>query len=61
MFFPLRSQRFFRPKKTTIKINLDSPVINEVLAEKFFTLSLPPGIMYLPLTKLNDFFPSDPS
>ena len=52
---------FFPPKKTTIKINLDSPVINEGLADKFFILSLPPEIMCLPLTKLIDFFPSDPS
>jgi hypothetical protein len=59
--FPTKITAFFPPKKTTIKINLDSPVINEVLAENFFILSLPPEIMCLPLTKLDDFFPSDPS
>jgi len=59
--FPTTITAFFPPKKTTIKINLDSPVINEGLAENLFILSLPPEIMCLPLTKLNDFFPSDPS
>lgn len=59
--FPGTIKAFFPPKKTTIKINLDSPVINEELAEKFFIISPPPEIMCLPLTKLNDFFPSDPS
>src|SRR4030042_899699 len=59
--FPTKITAFFPPSKTTIKINLDSPVINEVLAENLFILSLPPEIMCLPLTKLNDFFPTDPS
>jgi hypothetical protein len=59
--FPTTITAFFLPKKTTIKINLDCPVINEGLAENLFILSLPPEIMCLPLTKLNDFFPSDPS
>ena len=59
--FPTTITAFFPAKKTTIKINLDSPVINEVLAENLFNLSLPPEIICLPLTKLNDFFPSDPS
>jgi len=59
--FPTAITAFFPPEKTTIKINLDSPVINEALAENLFVLSLPQNIMYLPLTKLNDFFPSDTS
>jgi hypothetical protein len=59
--FPTTITAFFLPEKTTIKINLDSPVINKVLAENLFILSLPPTIMYLPLSKLNDLFPSDPS
>ena len=59
--FPTTITAFFPPKKTIIKINLDSPVINEVLTENLFVLSLPSKIMCLPLTKLNDFFPSDAS
>jgi len=59
--FPTTITAFFPPKKTTIKINLNSPVINEGLAENLFVLSLPPKIMCLPLAKLNDLFPSDPS
>ena len=55
--FPTRITAFFPPKKITIKINLDSTVINEVLAKNLFIISLPPKIMCLPLAKLNDFFP----
>jgi hypothetical protein len=61
IIFPTKITAFFPSKKTTIKINLDAPVINEGLAENLFILSLPPEIMCLPLIKLNDFFPSDPS
>jgi hypothetical protein len=59
--FPTTITAFFPPKKTTIKINLDSPVFDEVVPENLFSLSLPAEIRCLPLTKLNDFFPSDPS
>ncbi|WAC07082.1 MAG: DUF4292 domain-containing protein [Thermodesulfobacteriota bacterium] len=59
--FPTVITAFFPSEKTTIKINLDSPVINKRLAENLFILSLPQKIRYLPLTKLNDFFLSDPS
>ena len=59
--FPATFKAFFPNTKTSIHITLDSPDINKALAENLFVLSLPPKIKCLPLTKLNDFFPSDPS
>ena len=56
---PTKITAFFPPKKTTLTLYLDSPVINEALADNFFILSLPPNIRWLPLSKLNDFFMAD--
>lgn len=53
---PTKITAFFPQKKTTIKINLISPVINEVLSEQLFNFAPPEKSTWLPLSRLNDFF-----